>query len=135
MGPGCGREAAVPAEVRAIFTAIGKLADDSGSDGLLAVAYDSESMGNQVRYGDFLAGKGGDGMFGGPAPAFGARAPAFGGYGRGGGRDGGRGGGRGMFGSPAPAFGVTMPPPPPGVPPPISRRFCECWRATVPPSV
>jgi hypothetical protein len=49
----------VPAEVRAIFTAIGKLADDSGSDGLLAVAYDSESMGNQVRYGDFLAGKDG----------------------------------------------------------------------------
>ena len=49
----------VPAEVQAIFTAIGKRADASGSDGLRTVAYDSESMGNQVRYGDFLAGKGG----------------------------------------------------------------------------
>ena len=49
----------VPAEVQAIFTAIGKRADGSGPDGLRTIAYDSESMGNQVRYGDFLAGKGG----------------------------------------------------------------------------
>ena len=49
----------VPAEVRAIFTAIGKCADGSGPDGLLAVALDSESMGNEVRYGDFVAGKDG----------------------------------------------------------------------------
>ena len=48
-----------PAEVQAIFTAIGKRADDSGPDGLRTVAYDSETMGNRVRYYDFLAGKGG----------------------------------------------------------------------------
>ena len=49
----------VPPEVHAIFTAIGKCADASGPDGLRTVAYDSETMGNRVRYFDFLAGKDG----------------------------------------------------------------------------
>ena len=57
------------AEARFIFTAIGSRAVTSADpahvptpserDGELAVALDTESMGNQVRYGDFLAGKGG----------------------------------------------------------------------------
>ena len=58
----------LPAEARFIFTAIGSRAVTSADpahvptpserDGVLAVALDTESMGNRVRYGDFLAGRG-----------------------------------------------------------------------------